>query len=172
MRGSSSDANVGHRRFSVEARRHDDTVGLEATLAALHHVPVAVLPEAIHRHSGAHGQIESRRVRLEVVGRLARSRVRPAGRGKRPTRQAVVARRSEQAERVPGAGPPGAADPLVRVEDHERPAALLQVVADRKAGLAAADDDRVECLDALNCIASVVRRCCFLCRHDSSFAVE
>ena len=54
-------------------------------------------------------------------------------------RQPVEARRREQAERVPALAP-GVADPLVRVEDHEGRPRLRQVVADRQAGLAAADD--------------------------------
>jgi hypothetical protein len=60
--------------------------------------------------------------------------------------ESAVAPRSEQAEGVPSV-PPGAADPVVRVEDHEREPSFLQVVPDREAGLAAADDDGLESLE-------------------------
>ena len=52
-------------------------------------------------------------------------------------------RRREQPQRVPALAP-GVADPLVRVEDHERPALLREVVAGGEPRLAAADDHRLE----------------------------
>ncbi len=84
-----------------------------------------------------------RRVGLEVVGHLVRRRVRRALRREPKPGKPVVARRRVEPERVP-ALPPGIADALARVEDHERPAVLLQVVSSREPGLPAADDHGVE----------------------------
>ena len=50
------------------------------------------------------------------------------------------------------------------VDDDANTREALAVLAD-------ADDDRIERLDAWDCLAPVVHRC-FLCRHDSSFTVE
>src|SRR5205823_1640548 len=157
----------GDRRRPVEAGGHDHVLGLVPVLAAFDDVAVAVLGEPVDGHPGTNRKLEARRIGLEVVGGLARGRIRPAGRRERPARQAVVARGREQAERVPSTRPPRAADPLARVEDHERAAAPLQVVADREAGLAAADDDRVELLAGRDAAATAAERC-FLCRHDRS----
>jgi hypothetical protein len=52
-------------------------------------------------------------------------------------------RRGEQPERVP-AVPPGVADPVAGVEDHEVAVMLCQEVAHGEAGLPAADHDGVE----------------------------
>ena len=51
----------------------------------------------------------------------------------------------EKTQRVPPL-PPRVADPLVRVEDHEREIPLREVVTDRETGLAAAHDNRLDAL--------------------------
>ena len=162
---------VGHGWRAVEACRHDHAVGVEPALSALHHEPIAALCQAVHGHSGSHRQIESRRVGLEVVGGFAGGRIRPAWSGEGPARQSVVAGGREQPERVPRPRPPGAADPLVRVQDHERTTMLLEVVAHREASLAAPDHDRVECLAARERLGHHVD-CSFLCRHDRPSVIE
>jgi hypothetical protein len=60
--------------------------------------------------------------------------------------ESTVATGREQAEGVPSV-PPGIADPVIGVEDHEREPTSRQVVSDREAGLAAADDDGPEALE-------------------------
>jgi len=159
---------AGHRRGPVEPGRDDHVAGLEPALAALDDVAVAVLRQPVDRHPGSHRKLEARRIGLEVVGRLSRGRIRPAGGRERPAGQAVVTCRGEQTEGGPGPRPPGAADALIGVEDHERAGALLQVVADRKAGLAPADDDGVELLDRCDVAAATALDRCFLDSHDRS----
>ena len=61
-------------------------------------------------------------------------------------RQGVEVRGCEELQRVPPQTP-GIAGPLIPVQDHERLAPLGKVIADSQAGLAAADDDRVNLLD-------------------------
>ena len=59
------------------------------------------LREPVDAHAGPHGKLEAGRVGLEVVGHLVLRGERPAGRREAPARQAVVAGRGEQAQRVP-----------------------------------------------------------------------
>src|SRR5205085_10846334 len=61
-----------------------------------------------------------------------------------PARKPVIASGREEPKRVPGARPPGAADPFVGIQDHERPSASLQVVPDGEPSLARPDHDGVE----------------------------
>ena len=99
----------------------------------------------------ADGQVEPSGVRLEIVGHLATRR--PVGRWRREAhaRERVVAGRTVESERVP-AIPPVVADARVGVEDQERQSAPGQVIAGGQAGLACADDDRV---DPLGCLCAV-----------------
>src|SRR5205814_5781574 len=105
------------------------------------------LAQAIDTRAQPNRELEPRRVSFDVIRRLPGRGIRPARRREGPARETVVAGRREEAERVPAARAPGTANPLVGVEDHERPSELLQVVADGQAGLAAADHDRLEVLD-------------------------
>ena len=66
-----------------------------------------------------------------------------------PDDRCQVPRGAEQAQRVPVPAPV-VADALVGVEDHERPPALGEMVADREPGLAGADDDRLEALGSVH----------------------
>ena len=82
-------------------------------------------------------------VLLEVVGDLVLAREGPAGRGERQARQAVVLGGGVEPEGVPLPAPL-VADARAAVEDDERAAAPLQVVAGGQAGLAGADDDGLD----------------------------
>ena len=103
------------------------------------------LESRVHLDAGSNRQIESGSVGLEVVGHLVLRGKRHGGRGEAPARQPVVSGRGEQAKRVPALAP-GVTDSLVGVQDYERTALLLQVVADREACLATADDHGLEVL--------------------------
>ena len=61
--------------------------------------------------------------------------------------QPVEPRRAVEPQRVVVAAPV-VADPLLLVEDHERPLPLREVMADREACLAPADDNRLDPLGA------------------------
>ena len=76
----------------------------------------------------ADGQLEARRVGLEVVAHLVLRREVVARRRELHPDQAVELGGREQAQRVPALAP-GVADALGRVQDHEAQAALAQVVA-------------------------------------------
>src|ERR687888_578004 len=118
---------VGHDRRAVVAGRDDDAVGDEAPLTAGDDVTAALSVEAVDARAEADRELEALRVGLEVVRRLARGGERPARCREAPAGQPVVARRGEEAQRVPGSRPPRAADAVVPVEDHERATVFLQV---------------------------------------------
>ena len=105
--------------------------------------PVADPADPVHADPRAHGQLEVRRVRLEVVGLfvLRREPSRSPGNGMpgSPSYLAGVNSRRES-QRRRHASPIA----LVRVQDHEVAVLLRQVVGDRQPGLPAADDDGVE----------------------------
>jgi hypothetical protein len=63
--------------------------------------------------------------------------------GKRHARQPAVAGRGEQAQRIPSR-PPGVADTVVLVEDHERSTPLTKVIADSETGLSTTDDHSLD----------------------------
>ena len=73
--------------------------------------------------------------------------------GNAASRQRAVAGRGEQPQRVPALAP-GVADPLVGVQDQERPSPPGQVAADRQAGLAATDDHGLERCSGSGMLAS------------------
>src|SRR5207342_3266938 len=85
---------------------------------------------------------------LQVVGHLLPSRAPGAPSRVAPAGQLDGPRRGEQTERVI-ARTPRTPDPVVRVEDHERPARLLEVVSGSQASLPCAHDHRVEPLRTL-----------------------
>ena len=89
------------------------------------------------------GKLEPCGVGLEVVGHAVLRRERPARRRKRQARQARVARGRERGAASPSAAA-RIADPLVRVQDHERQPAPREVVPRRQACLPAADDHGLE----------------------------
>ena len=107
--------------------------------------PAVVPGEPVHADAGPNRELELGRVGFQVVGHLVLGGERVGRSGEREPGQRVVAGRGEQAKRVPAVAP-GAADPLVGVQDQERPSPTGQVVADRQAGLAATDDHRLNLL--------------------------
>src|SRR6266542_4580001 len=107
----------------------------------------AVPGQPVYLEAGSNREFEPRRVGLEVVGHLVLGGERVSRAGKGHSRQGGVAGGREEAERVPPL-PPGVADPLVAVEDHERKIPLGEVVPDREACLPAA---QYQGLDALWC---------------------
>ena len=109
-----------------DARRHDDVVSLEPTIAGTDDVSVAVLLHRVDADPGTNGQVEALGVRLEVVGHLPRSRKRLGRSGKPHAGQPVDSGGRVQAQRGPSL-PPRVSDSLTRIEDDEGPASLLQV---------------------------------------------
>ena len=143
--GSSSPGERRRERAPEGAGGDDHVLGLEAPVVALDDVAAAV-PRQSARPGYRRGRAaRSARVLLEVVGHLVLGREGPAGRRERHPRQAVEARRAVQPQRVVVPAPV-VADASLLVEDHERPAALREVVAGREPGLARADDDRLDAL--------------------------
>jgi len=145
-----------HPGLLMGGHGHHHVVGLEPPLAGRHHERFLVrgaLGQPVHLDPGSHRQVEPRRVALEVVGHLVLGRERVGRAGEGHSVQTVVAGGGEQAKRVPTV-PPGVADPLVGVQDHEGQPTPGQVIPDRESRLAAADDHRLETLGA----AAVVHR--------------
>jgi hypothetical protein len=101
------------------------------------------LPSSLESRSiadaGPNRELELGRVGLQVVGHLVLGGERVGRSGERDPGQRVVPGRGERPQRVP-ASAPGVTDPLVGVQDQERPPLPGQVIADRQAGLAAPDD--------------------------------
>jgi hypothetical protein len=124
---------------------HHRVVGLPAAVARGDYEPAVVLEEPVHPDAGPNRELEPGRVGLQVVGHLVLGGERVGRSGEGEPGQRVVPGRSEQAERVPAVAP-GVTDPLVGVQDQERPSPPGQVVADRQAGLAATDDHGLEVL--------------------------
>src|SRR5919201_2332976 len=152
------------RRIAVEARRDDNVLRCKPPLPAFDEVAPVHLREPVDLCRAQHRKLEPLRVCLQVIRRLARRRVGPRPRRERDPRQPVESGGSEKAKRAPRARPPGAADARIRIEDHERPLSLLQVVADCETGLTAADHD---CLHVRR--SGAIPRAvdgCLLCRHD------
>ena len=87
-------------------------------------------------------QLEVARVVGEVGDDVVAARVAVRIPGERPAREAVVADRGEQPQRVPALAPRRRWH-IGRFQDREVPALLGEQVADRQAGLPAADDDHL-----------------------------
>ena len=120
--------------------RDYDVLGQEAGVTGPDDV-TAVLPgEAGDGDTVANGQFVPCRIGLEVVGHLARGRVRRARGREGHSRQPIAARRRVEPQRVPAASP-AVADAPAAVEDDELPALLLEEVPGGEAGLAATDDN-------------------------------
>src|SRR5215204_6586156 len=97
----------------------------------------------MHVPAEAHGKGELACVQLQVVCRLVRGgQIAPWSRERHP-RQAVMESRREQLERVP-AVPPGLADPISGVEDHEVAVLSCQEAAHCETSLSSADNGGVE----------------------------
>ena len=144
--GSSSSANAGHVRLAERPGRDDHLAGGDPT--AIRTVVTTKPPSTgstrSTRGAASDGQLE----RARRTPRGSRAISRPVGQcqdgaGNAHARERVVARRAVQLQRVPAIAPV-VADPGVRIEDHERQAALREVVAGRQAGLARADHDGVD----------------------------
>ena len=145
MAGSELGGERGHPG-DLEGRHGDHhVVGRPAPVAGGDHEPAVVPPEPVHADAGPDRELEPGRVGLQVVGHLVLGGERVGRRGEREPGQRVVPGRGEQPQRVP-APAPGVADPLVGVQDQERPSPPGQVVADRQAGLAATDDHGLDVL--------------------------
>ena len=132
-----------HPRDLVARHRHHHVLGPEPPVAGRNHEPVPVPRQPVDPDAGTNRQFEARGVGLEVVGHLVLGGERLGRGGEGHPRQPAEASGGEQAKRVPALAP-GVADPLVRVEDHEADTTLRQVVPDREAGLAAADDNGLD----------------------------
>ena len=133
-----------HVRLLHDTRRDDDVVGQEPPVADVGARSGRRPSSARRRHAPSAPEARSaRRTTRGSPPSRASSGTRLRSAGKRMPGKPVVARRRVQPERVP-ALPPRVADALARVEDHERPTLLRQVVAGREPGLTAADDHGVE----------------------------
>ena len=132
-----------HPGALVARHRHDDVIGLELHVAGGHHVAGPASRYPFDGDAGAHGQLEPRRVRLEVVGHLVLRGERVARPRKGHAGEPVEARRAEKTKRIPATAP-RVADARRCVEDDEAKVPPGEVVARREPGLAAADDDDVE----------------------------
>ena len=97
--------------------------------------------------AGAHPdrEVGVQRVALEVVGHLLLAGERPGRRGERHPGQAVVLGGAVELQGVPLVAPV-VADALVAVDDEEGAAEPLEVVSGGEAGLAGADDQRLDVL--------------------------
>ncbi len=147
-----------HRVLVLEdARRDDDVVRLVTPVARREDVPVVLTVERVHADTGRHGEREALGIRLEVLGHLEARRVGVSRRGEAHAREPVDERGRVQPQRRP-ALPPGVADPVVRVDDHERPVVPCEVVPHRQPGLAPTDDDRLDAFRSLRCHDSSSRR--------------
>ena len=101
--------------------RHGDhhVVRLEGLVPRGHDEPFTSPREAVDARARADRQVESRRVRLEIVGHLVlRGRVAPRCGESHPGQRAVSGG-GEQDERIPSVAP-RVTDPRVSVEDDER----------------------------------------------------
>ena len=147
-----------HRMLVLEdPRREDDVVRLEAPVAGRNDVSTVVAVEAVGPDAVHDGEREALGVRLEVLRHLEPQRVGVLRPREAHPRQPVDDRGRVEPERWP-ALPPGVADSLVRVEDHERAVPPREVVPHRKAGLPSADDDRLDPFRPLRCHDSSSRR--------------
>jgi hypothetical protein len=109
---------VRDARALVARHRDDDLIRLELLPAERDDVDAVALEQALDARARAHGQLEARRVALEVVAHLVLRGERVRRRGEAQPRQAVELGRREQAQRVPPPAP-RVADALRRVEDDE-----------------------------------------------------
>jgi hypothetical protein len=134
-----------HPRDLVGCHGHDHVFSLEESLARLHHEAAPVSGQPVYPDAGSDRKLEPRCVGLEVVAHLVLGRERVTRPREGHSREGVVAGRREEPKRVPPLSP-RVADPLVRLEDHEREAPLGEVVSDREASLATADDNGLDTL--------------------------
>ena len=136
---------VRHVRRLIAAGGYHDVVRLEPVIICDDDESVGILGDRFDLQTPSHRKIKSGGVRLEVVGHLVLRWATAPRPGKLQTRQGAEVRGREQLQRVPTLAP-GVAGPLIGVQDHKRPVSLGKVVADGKAGLAAADDDGLDLL--------------------------
>ena len=130
-------------RHLKRPRGDDDLVGLVGAVGELDDEAAAVTcPHGLHAAVELDRQLEPSRVVGEVGDDVVAPRVAVGVAWEVEPGQAVVAHGREQPQRVPAA-PPRRGRLAGRFEDGEPPALLGEVVADRQAGLAAADDDDV-----------------------------
>jgi hypothetical protein len=132
-------------RLAERARRNDHLAGLEPVLAGDQQEARIGSFQAVDVDAHGDGQVELARVGLEVVRDLVLRRKRVPRRGEGQSRKAVVAGGCEDAEAMPSA-PPGLADAIVCLEDHEVHPATREVIPGRQASLSPADDDDVVAL--------------------------
>src|SRR5439155_22617339 len=77
----------------MRARGHDDGGGPGPAAACRHPEPVPLPGKLVDDGARAYGEIESIRVRLQVIAHLVLGRVGPARRREPPAGESVVARR-------------------------------------------------------------------------------
>ena len=116
-------------------------------LAPAHLESIPGFGQSVDFDPGSDRELELAGISLQIVGGLVLGRIRGGRSRKRHPRQSVVTARRKQTQRIPPL-PPGIADPVVLVQDHERQAVLLEVIADSQTCLASADDHGSELLIA------------------------
>jgi hypothetical protein len=132
-----------HLRFTVGTGGYDDARRDEIAGRRSDVKQIAGLAQPSHPDAVAHRQVVVHGVGLQVVGHLVLGRRQAALRGEAQAGQLAITPRREQPQRVPAVAP-GVTDTRMRVEDRELTAALLQLISRDQAGLAAADDDRLD----------------------------
>ncbi len=132
MSGSSSEANAGDVRSLIARHGDHHLARLEDLASGGHAVAGAVAAEAVDPDTAPHRQVEVRSVGFEEIGHGVLGREVAGGARHAHSVETVEGARREQLQRVP-APAPLVADPLVRIEDHKRHVATLEVVADREA---------------------------------------
>src|SRR6202022_2662009 len=135
----------GHAWNLITGHRDDYVVGFELACAGFNQMPVAGARETIDASAASNGQLKSARVVFEVIRHLVFRWKRKRRSGEFRPDESVERGRRKQAKRIPPVAP-GIAYAFTGVEDDERTTLVSQVVPDGESRLAAADDDRVECL--------------------------
>jgi hypothetical protein len=125
--------------------RDDDVVRLELLVAGDNEKPIAEPRQTFDARAAPHGQLKVPGVGFEIVAHRVFRRERMRVRWKGKAVEAREARGCEESQRIPSLAP-GIADARARIENHERHAFPLQVIADRKACLPATDHHRVDSL--------------------------
>ena len=148
MPGSRSFAKSGTYGSPAEgARRDHDVAAHERAAIGVNLVATVVPADALHARAAPHWQFESPGVRLEEIRHLVLGRIIHRG-GREPHAwQRRGPRRAVETERVVVA-PPVVAYPPDRVENHELPISLREVVARGQPGLPGTDDDRLDVLSS------------------------
>ena len=144
MRGSSSGAKLGTNGFCITPVATTTLSASNVCAARRDHVAV-VRPSSARRRScrsarEARSALRTPRGSRPSRASSGRTLVAPGSACPEARRRPPVSTACRESQRLRH----GVADPLARVEDHERATPLRQVVARREPGLATADDHRLE----------------------------